>query len=88
MPTCCHVATGLASLSAELAVTHVLACDRFALGAAGKLASIALEELSKPGKVEGGSSNRTADNMSAPQPPRCTLPLFIYYAVIIIAIIV
>lgn len=42
---------------------------RFALGAAGKLASIALEELSKPGKVEGGSSNRTADNMSAPQPP-------------------
>ena len=55
--------------------THVLGCDRFALGAAGKLASIALEELSKPGKVEGGSPNRTADNMSAPQPPRCTLSL-------------
>ena len=67
------VTTGFASLSAELAVTHVLACDRFALGAAGKLASIALEELSKPGKVEGGSPNRTADNMSALQPPRCTL---------------
>lgn len=65
----------------ESVVTRVSACDRFALGAAGKLASIALEELSKPGKVEGGSSNRTADNMSAPQPSRCTLFLVLcsYY---------
>ncbi len=69
------------SPTAEWAVNFLLACDRFALGAAGKLASIALEELSKPGKVEGGSSNRTADNMSAPQPPRCNLSplLFCYY---------
>ncbi len=30
-----------------------------------------------PSKMEGGSSNRTADNMSAPQPPRCTsLPFY------------
>lgn len=45
---------------------------RFALGAAGKLASIALEELSKPGKVDGGSSGRTADTISAPQAARYT----------------
>ena len=46
---------------------------RFALGAAGKLASIALEELSKPGKVEGGSSSRGAADAIAAQPPRYPL---------------
>ncbi len=46
------------------------------MGAAGKLASIALEELSKPGKVEGSSTRGAANSTSAPPPPRYTQVLY------------
>lgn len=54
-----------------LAASMCIVRCRFALGAAGKLASIALEELSKPGKVDGSSSRRPAtDAMPTSQPSR------------------
>ena len=43
---------------------------RFALGAAGKLASIALEELSKPGKVDGFFFLISGETISTPQAAR------------------
>lgn len=61
----------------QLTSMHLLWC-RFALGAAGKLASIALEELSKPGKVEGGRDRRAAsDAMPTSQPSRYFLCMLV-----------